>query len=195
LPHEGGPSGTHWHEDVPVAHSIASGQLPPQVGKVSPQASGVGMQAQPVAVGVHVSVAVRHTPPQLPLASGLQGRTHSADGPGQQLVAPVASRHTQACSHTPFRQWSTVQALLSLQSASVWQGCPGSVVVVVVVVTTVMVVVVTQSGPGPQHEVPLVGSTQMQSCSHAPFTHRSTVQPLPSSQSASVWQLAPQAPS
>jgi hypothetical protein len=83
-------------------------------------------------------------------------------------------------------QRSAVHALPSLQSASVVQPPVGSVVVVVVV---------TQSGPGPQHALPLVGSAQMQTCSHAPFTHRSTVQPLPSSQSASVWQLAPQAPS
>jgi hypothetical protein len=52
----------------------------------------------------------------------------------------------------------------------------------------VVVVVVTQSGPGPQHELPLVGSTQMQSCSHVPFAHRSTVHPLPSSQSVSLVQ-------
>ncbi len=52
----------------------------------------------------------------------------------------------------------------------------------------VVVVVVTHNGPGPQHELPFVASTQMQACSHAPFTHRSTVQPLPSLQSASVWQ-------
>jgi hypothetical protein len=54
-----------------------------------------------------------------------------------------------------------------------------------------VVVVVTQNGPGPQHEFPLVGSTQTQSCSHVPFRHRSIVQALPSLQSASVWQGCP----
>jgi len=29
----------------------------------------------------------------------------------------------------------------------------------------------TQAGPGPQHEVPVVASTQMQACSHVPLTH------------------------
>lgn len=56
---------------------------------------------------------------------------------------------------------------------------PGRVVVVVVVVT--------QSGPGPQQNEPPAGSTQMQSCSHTPFMHRSTVQGFSSSHSASVW--------
>jgi hypothetical protein len=47
------------------------------------------------------------------------GATHAVPGPAQQAGPPAGVRHTQACSQLPFTQVSAVQALSSLQSASV----------------------------------------------------------------------------
>ena len=44
------------------------------------------------------------------------GGGHRPAGPGQQLVAPVASPHTQMCSQLPSMQWSRVHPFPSSHS-------------------------------------------------------------------------------
>jgi hypothetical protein len=69
-----------------------------------PQDEAIGMHAQLPPLAMQISLASGQMPPQTPLASAPHGLTQRFDGPGQQFGAPLASRHTHACSHTPLSQ-------------------------------------------------------------------------------------------
>lgn len=106
-------SGLLCWQTSPGAHTGGDGKMLPPHGPPAPE-----MHPHAVAAGRVSQVApVGQAPPQVPVAVAPHGRTHSADGPGQQVV-PAGVAQTHPCSHTPPWQESTLHGLPSSQSLS-----------------------------------------------------------------------------
>jgi hypothetical protein len=110
-------SGLGCSQRKPGPHTAGGFRMFPSHGPPSPETQPHALVSARASHVAPLGQAPPHIPPVV-LPHG--GATQSAAGPGQQVVPPGEAQ-MQPCSQVPLTQLSAVQALPSLQSASVWQ--------------------------------------------------------------------------